>query len=97
MLKQTLQVMSFVYTQSMNSPNSDLVIQNLTLQKLFESIHHIMTVKLSLHHSHITRKNYGFAHDCCKRKVTGNLSCFTYLAHNVFGFDFFFFFFFFAY
>ena len=77
MSKQTLQVKSFVYTRLMNFPSSNFSIQNLTLPNFFESIHHIMIAKLSFFHSHITRKNHGFAHDFCNRKVRGNLSFFT--------------------
>ena len=62
----------------------------LTTQNLFESVHGIVNVKLNLHHSHVTGKVLGYAHNFCNMKVRENQNQFFCIAHNFFGFDMFF-------
>ena len=63
-------------------------ISNLITTNLFQSISQIASVKIHLHHSHVTGKILEYAHDFCNWKVRENHN-FTCLAHNAFGFDFF--------
>ena len=46
---------------------------------------------MHLHHSHITGKILGYAHDFCNWNVCENKSEIAMIAHNLFGFDMFFF------
>ena len=42
-----------------------------------------------VHHSHVTGKIVGFAHEFCNQKVKENYYTIPVLAHNQFRFDFF--------
>ena len=53
----------------------------------FESIHRLINVKMHLHHSRVTGKIYGYAHNFCNMKVRENQKQFSCIAHNIFGFD----------
>ena len=64
--------------------------ETLTTLNSFESIHRLINVKIHLHHSHVTGRIYGYAHDFCNMKVRENLSQFSFIAHNFFVFDMFF-------
>ena len=58
----------------------------LTTNELFDSFHKIINVKIHLHHSHITGKIIGYAHDFCNVKVRENIEVLTCIAHIFFGF-----------
>ena len=45
---------------------------------------------IHLHHSHVTGKIIGYAHNFCNMKVSENQNQFSCIAHNFFGFDMFF-------
>ena len=61
--------------------------ETLITINFFESIHRLIIVKIHLHHSHVTGKIYGYAHDFCNMKVRENQNQFSCIAHNFFGFD----------
>ena len=44
-------------------------------------------MKVHLHHSHITGKIIGYAHDFCNARVKENNMEIPVIAHNLFGFD----------
>ena len=48
--------------------------------------------KVHLHHSHVTGKIIGYAHDFCNWQVRENKTEISIFAHDLFGFDAFFFF-----
>ena len=52
-------------------PKSDIQYETFTTNALFINIHHLIKMKIRLHHSHITGKIIGYAHDFCNTKVTG--------------------------
>ena len=62
----------------------------LTTQNLFESVHGVINVKIHLHHSHVTGKILGYAHDFCNMKARLKKNHFFCIAHKFFGFDMFF-------
>ena len=51
------------------------------------SLHRIINVKTYLHHSHVTGKIIGYAHDFCNMKIRENQNQFSCIVHNFFGFD----------
>ena len=54
----------------------------------FVNVHHLIKMKIHLHHSHITGKIIGYAHDFCNTKVTERSSSdIPVIANNLFGFD----------
>ena len=55
----------------------------------FINVHLLITVKVHLHHSHITGKILGYAHDFCNTIVIKNTTPeIPLIAHYLFGFDF---------
>ena len=65
---------------------------SMTTKKFFSHVHNFIKMKIHLHHSHVTGKIIGYAHDFCNTRLIENqkpeIPCF---AHNLFGFDFFYF------
>ena len=74
----------------MDFPHGRFDYETLTTLNFFESVHRIINVKIHLHHSHVTGKIIGYAHDFCNVKVRANQNQFSCIAHNFFGFDMFF-------
>ena len=58
--------------------------------KIYLKVHRVISIKIHLHHSHITGKVLGYAHDFCNMKVREDQNQFSCIAHNFFGFDMFF-------
>ena len=85
--KFTLQLYAFVYQSIIDFPNKLFEYETLATCNLFEYIHKIINVKVHLHHSLITGKIIGYAHDFCNTKVRENKDNISCIAHNFFGFD----------
>ena len=85
--KFTLQAYAFVNQRLMDSPQRRFDYETLTTNKLFDFVHKIVSGKTHLHHSHITGKKIGYAHDFRYAKVRENKDVLLCIAHNVFGFD----------
>ena len=51
-------------------PNSDIPYQTFTMSSFFINVQGLIKMKIYLHHSHITGKILGYAHDFCNTKVT---------------------------
>ena len=71
----------------MDFPQGKFDYETLTTCNLFEYVHKTISVKVHLHHSHITGKIIGYAHNFCNAKVRENNDVISCIAHNVFGFD----------
>ena len=85
MPKFALQLYAFVYQRIMNFLQTKFEFETLTTANLFEYVHKIINVKIHLHHSHVTGKIFGYAHDLLKFRQNKNvIPC---IAHNFFGFD----------
>ena len=72
-------------------PSSSFMYDTSTTNSIFRNVHCLIRVKVHLHHSHITGKILGYAHDFCNWNVCENRSQIPMTAHNSFGFDMFFF------
>ena len=68
--KLNLKIYACVYDNLINFPRSDINYETITTNKFFINIHRLIKVKFHLHHSHITRKIQGHAHDFCNTAVT---------------------------
>ena len=88
--KFTLQIYPFVTKSWWSFLLVNLVFDAVTTQDLFESVHRVVDVKLNLHHSHVTGKILGYAHNFCNMKVRENQNQFFCIVHKFFGFDMFF-------
>ena len=72
-------------------PESNFMYNTITTANFFRNMHHLIKVKIHLHHSHITGEILGFIlHDFCNWTVRENKSDIAMIAHNLFGFDMFF-------
>ena len=65
-------------------------IKDLVSRNFFNSIMSILHSDYVFHHSHVTGKIWGYAHDFCNRKVRENRGTISVIAHYLFIFDFFF-------
>ena len=59
----------------------------ITTNNFFRNVHHLIKVKVHLHHLHITGNILGYAHDFFNWNVRGNKSEIALTTHNLFGFD----------
>ena len=85
--KSTLQIYAFFYQRIMGFPHCKFDYETLTTSDLFIYAHKIINVKIHLHHSHVTGKILGYAHDFCNEKVRENKDIFSCVEQNFFRFD----------
>ena len=90
--KFNLQLYAFVYGKLIDFPESDFVFDTIRTDNFFRNVHRMLKFKVNLHHSHVTGKIFGCAHDFCNWKTRDYKTEISVLAHNFFGFDAFFFF-----
>ena len=64
------------------------MFQNLTGNNFFTNVHRLIRGKFHLHHSHITGKIFGYAHDFCNTiLVEKSTTEIPLVAHNFLGYD----------
>ena len=86
--KFNLKIYAYVYDNLINFPRSDINYETITTNKFFINVHRLIKVKFHLHHSHITGKIQGYAHDFCNTAVIEKtMPDIPFIAHNLFGFD----------
>ena len=89
--KFNTQLYAFVYDTQIDFPSSDLAFDTITTNNVFRNVHRMIKFKVHLHHSHVTGKIVGYAHDFCSWQVRENKTEISIFAGNLFGFDAFFF------
>ena len=73
-------------------PKSNIDYETITTDKFFTNVHWLIRGKFHLHHSHITGKIFGYAHDFCNAiYIERSTPEIPFVAHNFFGFDLFYF------
>ena len=89
--KFRLKIYAYLYDELFCFPPQD-EYDIVTTKKFFNHVHNQITMKVHLHHSHVTVEILGYAHDFCNKKVVevekAEIPC---IAHNLFGFDFWYF------
>ena len=86
--KFNLKIYVYVYDELVCFPRSDLDYETITINKFFTNVHRLIRGKFHLHHSHITGKISGYAHDFCNATlVEKSTPDIPFVAHNFFGFD----------
>ena len=81
---------AYLYQHSVRFINTDKVNGDFQISKKFLSnMIAISKNKKTIHHSHVTGKIIGFAHDFCNQKCKENYYTIPVFAHNQFRFDFF--------
>ena len=81
-----LKLYAFVYGAMIDLPPSNFMYDTITTSNFFKNVHHLIEVKVHLHHSHITGNILGYAHDFFNWNVRENKSEIALIAHNLFGF-----------
>ena len=71
-------------------PESNFMYNTITTANIYKNVHHLIKVKIHLHHSHITDEILGYIHDFCNWTVRENKSEIAMISHNLFGFVMFF-------
>ena len=72
----------------MDFRNTNFSISTFATNGFIQAVHQLTITKVNLHHSHVTKEIYSYAHDFCNQKVRENQHFFSCLAQNIFGFDF---------
>ena len=80
-----LKIYTFVYDWLVYFPKSDMQYETFTTNSFFVNAHHLIKLKVHLHHSHITGKIIGY--DFCNARVKENNIEMLIIAHNQFSFD----------
>ena len=82
----------FLYSQLINFLTTDKVKGDFSISdKFLSNITAIFENQVVLHHSHVTSKIIGYAHDFCNQKCKENYYTIPVMAHNQFRSDFLFF------
>ena len=72
--KFNLKIYAFVYDELVYFPKSDIQYETFTTKKFFIHVHHLIKMKVHLHHSHIAGKIIGYSHDICNTTIVENSS-----------------------
>ena len=87
-----LKLYAFVYNSLIDfAASSDVTFDITTTNNFLKNVHKI--IKVYLHHSLVTGKSFGYAHNFCNWRIRENKSEIPVIVHNLLGFDMFFFFF----
>ena len=82
--KFNLKIYAYVYDQLVYFPRSDIDYETITTNKFFINVHRLIRGKFHLHHSHITGRIYGYAHDFCNTTQMERSTAEFLLSHIMF-------------
>ena len=68
----------------MKFPTCTFIFETITTHSFFETIYRLITFKVHIHHSHVTGKIFGYAHDFCNIKIRENQVGFSCIVENRF-------------
>ena len=86
--KFNLKIYAYVFDELVCFPRSDTDYEIITTNKFSANVHRLIRDKFYLHHSYITGKIFGYAHDFCNTTlVEKSAPEIPFVAHNFFGFD----------
>ena len=85
--KSTLQIYAFAYDALMDFPSCSFDFKTVTTSNVFERLYRILNYKVHYHHSHISGKISGYAHDFFNWKVRENKTELSLIGHNFLGFN----------
>ena len=86
--KFNLKFYAYVYDDLLSFPRSEIDCQTITTNNFLSHVYRLIRGKVHLHHSHITGKILGFAHDFCNHAYLEKCTLeIPFVAHNFFGFD----------
>ena len=86
--KYALQIYSFFYDRIMNFPTTKFdEIKTVSTPGFITALYRVINCKVHIHHSHVTGKIIGYAHDFCNWRVRENNYIIPLIGHNFLGFD----------
>ena len=86
--KYALQIYSFFYDRIMNFPTTKFdEIKTVSTPGFITALYRVINCKVHFHHSHVTGKIIGYAHDFCNWRVRENNYIIPLIGHNFLGFD----------
>ena len=86
--KYALQTYSFFYDRIMNFPTTKFdEIKTVSTPGFITALYIVINCKVHIHHSHVTGKIIGYAHDFCNWRVRENNYIIPLIGHNFLGFD----------
>ena len=65
-------------------PESNFMYNTITTANIYRNVHHLIKVKIHLHHSHISEEILGYIHDFCNWTLRENKSEIAMIARNWF-------------
>ena len=83
--------MAYVYQNLIFFPCHKFEFETVVSAHFFRNLYRLLKCKIHLHHSHITGKIEGYAHDFCNWTVRENKTELSVIVHNLFDFDAFYF------
>ena len=85
--KFSLKMYAFAYDWLVYFSKSDIQYETFATNSIFFNVYRLIKMKVHLHHSHITGKIIGYAHNFCNVRVKENNIEIPVIAHNLFVFD----------
>ena len=82
-------LITLVYCSIMNFLEKKFEIKTVVTKNFFNGVKDILFGSYVIHHSHVTAKIVGYAHDFCNKKIREIQNLIPVFAHNLFSFDFF--------
>ena len=82
-------VITFVCCSIMDFLENKFKIKTVVTKNVFNGVKDIFFGSYVIHHSHVTGKIVGYAHDFCNKKIKEIQNLILVFAHNFFSFDFF--------
>ena len=82
-------LITLVYCSIMNFLEKKFEIKTVVTKNFFNGVKDILFGSYVIHHSHVTGKIVGYAHDFCNKKIREIQNLILVFAHNLFSFDFF--------
>ena len=87
--RDVIKLITFVYSSIMDFPENKFEIKTVVTKKI-NSIKDLLFHSYVIHHSHVTTKIVGYAHEFCNKKLRKTKKLIPFFAHNLLSFDFFF-------
>ena len=85
--KLNLKIYAYVYHELVCFPRGNIDYETITTNKFLTNVHRLIRDKFHLHHSHITGKIFGYAHDFCNTTLVESTPEIPFVAHKIFDFD----------
>ena len=80
-------IIFYVYARIMKFPEKKYQVKTLVTKEFLSVILNILNGQTVLHHSHVTGKVTGYAHNFCNKRLRKTQNLVPVFAHNLFSFN----------